>query len=126
QDRTGSGSGSQGDFPGFAAQSELHGHHEETEEVTLYPDSSFIVAARIPHDTFHHEALRFYRRRAEDVWLWSPWHRVEVFNTIRQLTRHPDARRVLNQSEAKAIIHRLENDVRVGHFTHLEADWRDV
>ena len=77
--------------------------------MTLYPDSSFIVAARIPHDTFHHEALRFYRRRAEDVWLWSPWHRVEVFNTIRQLTRHPDARRVLNQSEAKAIIHRLES-----------------
>ena len=54
------------------------------------------------------------------------WHRVEVFNSIRQLVLHPDAKRRLVLAEAKALIHRLESDVRLGYFTHLEADWRDV
>jgi predicted nucleic acid-binding protein len=29
-------------------------------------------------------------------------------------------------AEAKALIHRLEADVRLDYFTYLEADWRDV
>jgi len=51
---------------------------------------------------------------------------VEVFNTIRQLTRHLETRRRLRAPEAKAIIRGLEEDVRIGYFTHMEADWRDV
>jgi predicted nucleic acid-binding protein len=92
----------------------------------LYADSSFIVACRVPYDTWHEEAVEFFGRHQEDTWLWSPWHRVEVFNTIRQLSRHPDSKRSLSQAEAKALIHRLENDVRCGYFLHMEADWRDV
>ncbi len=94
--------------------------------MTLYPDSSFVVASRVAHDTWHEEAVAFYEYHHDEVWLWSPWHRVEVFNTIRQLTRHPDAKRTLSEAEAKALIHRLENDVRCDYFLHLEADWRDV
>lgn len=92
----------------------------------LYADTSFIVASRAERDTFHRQAVRFYRGREDEAWLWSPWHRVEVFNTLRQLTRHPDRRRVLAEAEAKAMIHRLETDVRLGYFFHAEADWRDV
>lgn len=51
---------------------------------------------------------------------------MEVFNTIRQLSRNPDTRRSVSEGEAKAIIHRIENDVRLGYFTHLEVDWRDM
>jgi len=94
--------------------------------VILYPDSSFVVACRVPHDTFHREATCFFEKYQEETWLWSPWHRVEVFNCIRQFTRHPDAKRGMSKAEAKALIHRLENDVRCGYFLHLEADWRDV
>jgi predicted nucleic acid-binding protein len=94
--------------------------------MTLYPDSSFIVAARVVHDTFHREAMKYYGGREEEIWLWSPWHRVEVFNTIRQLTRHRDAKRGMSTAEGRALIHRLETDVRLGYFTHIEADWRDV
>ncbi|HWW02049.1 MAG TPA: type II toxin-antitoxin system VapC family toxin [Candidatus Acidoferrum sp.] len=92
----------------------------------IYADTSFLLATRVRRDTFHRSALDFYEEHQEEIWLWCPWHRVEVFNSIRQLVRHPDVARRLSLSEAKALIHRLETDVRLGHFTHLEADWRDV
>jgi predicted nucleic acid-binding protein len=94
--------------------------------VSCYADTSFLVALRAPHDTFHRAALDFYELRQDEVWIWSPWHRVEVFNTIRQLTRHPNARRAITAADARALIHRLEREVSLGYFTHFEADWRDV
>ena len=92
----------------------------------IYADSSFLVAFRVRHDTYHRIALKFYAVRQDEIWLWSPWHRAEVLNTIRQLTRHPEAKRRLATAEAKALIHYLDRDVRLGYFTHMEADWRDV
>jgi predicted nucleic acid-binding protein len=92
----------------------------------IYADSSFLVAFRVRHDTYHATALKFYQGRQEEIWLWSPWHRVEVLNTVRQLTRHPEPKRRLSSAEAKALMHYLERDVRLGYFTHMEADWRDV
>jgi predicted nucleic acid-binding protein len=94
--------------------------------MNLHADSSFIVASRVRHDTFHRVALQFYKGHETDVWFWSPWHRVEVLNTIRQLTRNSDRKRSFNQAEAKALIYRIEADVRLGYFFHMEADWRDV
>ena len=94
--------------------------------MNLYADSSFVVASRVRHDTFHRAALQFYKGHEADVWLWSPWHRVEVLNTVRQLTRNADRKRRFSQAEAKALIHRIEADVRLGYFFHMEADWRDV
>jgi predicted nucleic acid-binding protein len=92
----------------------------------IYADTSFLVAMRVRRDTQHQAALDFYEGNQEQAWLWSPWHRVEVCNAIRQLVRHPDKTRRLLLAEAKALIHRLEMDVRLGYLTHLEADWRDV
>jgi len=92
----------------------------------IYADSSFLVAFRVRHDTHHGVASKFYEARQDEIWLWSPWHRVEVFNTIRQLTRHPEPKRRLSSAEAKALAHYLDRDVRLGYFTHMEADWRDV
>jgi len=81
---------------------------------------------RVRRDTFHNAALDYYESQQHEHWLWSPWHRVEVFNSIRQLVTHPDSARRLRPQEAKALIHRLETDVRLEYFMHLEADWRDV
>lgn len=94
--------------------------------MNLYADSSFIVASRVRHDTFHRVAVGFYKGHEADLWFWSPWHRVEVLNTIRQLTRNSDRKRGITQAEAKALIYRIEADVRLGYFFHMEADWRDV
>lgn len=49
-----------------------------------------------------------------------------MLNTIRQLTRHPESKRRLSAAEARALAHYLDRDVRLGYFTHMEADWRDV
>lgn len=92
----------------------------------IYCDTSFLLAMRVPSDNFHGEALSYYETNQESVWLWSPWHRVEVFNALRQLVRDPQTRRRLTRGEAQMIIRRIETDVRLGYFTHLEADWRDV
>lgn len=92
----------------------------------IYADTSFLVAARVRRDNFHKPAVDYYAAQQDEVWLWCPWHRVEVFNSIRQLVRHPDPDRRLSLAEARALIHRVETDVRLGYFTHLEADWRDV
>jgi predicted nucleic acid-binding protein len=72
--------------------------------MNLYADSSFIVASRMRHDTFHRVALQFYNGHEADIWFWSPWHLVEVLNTIRQLTRNSDRKRSISQAEAKAVI----------------------
>lgn len=85
-----------------------------------------MVALRVPNDTFHREATDYFEEFQSDAWLWSPWHRVEVFNTIRQMTRHADAMRTLREGDARALIHRIEKEVRLGYFLHMEADWRDV
>src|SRR5438094_987606 len=92
----------------------------------IYPDSSFLVARRVIRDKQHEAAVEFYEAEQEESWLWSPWHRVEVFNTIRQLTRHPEARFRLLEPEAKSLVRLIEADVRLGYLTHMEADWRDV
>ena len=49
---------------------------------------------------------------------------MEISNTIRQFARGD--RPVLRETEARRIIHRLETDVRLSYFLHMEADWRDV
>ena len=46
----------------------------------IYADTSFLLAARLRRDTFHKVALDYYEAMQDEVWLWSPWHRVEVFN----------------------------------------------
>lgn len=92
----------------------------------IYADASFFVALKTQRDTFHPQAVRLYDRLQDDAWIWSPWHRIEVFNSIRQLVLHPDSRRRLQLAEAKMAIHLLEEDVRVGYFAHKEADWRNV
>jgi predicted nucleic acid-binding protein len=92
--------------------------------MTIYPDTSFIVALRFAEDVHHSIATKYFVEQEAHVFLWSPWHRLEVSNTFRQLCL--GERPFLNQAEARRIIRRLEADVRLGYFLHMEADWRDV
>ena len=92
--------------------------------MTIYPDTSFLVALRFFDDTHHASATDYFASQAEETFLWSPWHRVEVSNALRQFAR--GVQPFLREAEARRIIHRLETDVRVGYFLHMETDWRDV
>lgn len=92
--------------------------------MSIYPDTTFLVALRFFDDTHHRAATEYFASHDEESFLWSPWHRVEVSNALRQFARGD--RPVLSEGDARRIIHRLETDVRVGYFLHMEADWRDV
>jgi predicted nucleic acid-binding protein len=92
----------------------------------IYADTSFFVALNVPRARQFKAALAFYEKRQDQVWYWSPWHRVEVFNTIRQMTRDDDPRLRLPEHEAKAIIYEIQQDVRLEYFQHVEVDWRDA
>jgi predicted nucleic acid-binding protein len=92
--------------------------------MNIYPDSTFYVALRFFDDTHHEEATEYFEAHGDEGFLWSPWHRVEVSNALRQFARGKPP--VLKAADARRIIHRLETDVRVGYYHHLEADWRDV
>jgi predicted nucleic acid-binding protein len=94
--------------------------------MTIYADTSFLVAAKFRKDTHHRAALPYCEAHQDEVWLWSPWHRVEVFNSLRQNARDNDPAKGLTESEAKAVIHQFEADIRCDYLVHMEADWRDV
>lgn len=54
--------------------------------------------------------------------LWTPWQRVEVFNSLHQLER----KRGLPPRDAKRLIRRLEMEVRLGYWPHREFSWTDA
>ena len=92
--------------------------------MNIYPDTSFLIALRFFDDVHHISATEYYEEKGEETFLWSPWHRLEVSNTLRQLARGEQP--VLREADARRVIHRVETDVRLGYFLHMEADWRDV
>ena len=92
--------------------------------MTIYPDTTFYVALRFFDDTHHEAATDCFEQHGDDVFLWTPWHRVEASNALRQFARGDQP--VLRAAEARRIIQRLEADVRAGYFQHIEADWRSV
>jgi predicted nucleic acid-binding protein len=92
--------------------------------MNFYPDTTFFLALRFFDDTHHEAATEFYEARGDETFIWSPWHRVEVSNALRQFALGDQP--VVSAGDARRIIHRLETDVRVGYFLHMEADWRDV
>jgi hypothetical protein len=51
--------------------------------------------------------------------LWTPWQRVEVFNSFCQI-EHAG---ILGKGESRQIIRSLEQEVRLGYWTHIEFDW---
>jgi hypothetical protein len=69
--------------------------------MTIYPDTSFLVALRFFDDTHHASATDYFAAQAEETFLWSPWHRVEVSNALRQFARGDQP--VLRETEARRI-----------------------
>lgn len=92
--------------------------------MSIYPDTTFYVALRFFDDTHHETATDYFEHHGDDLFLWTPWHRVEVPNSLRQFARGDQP--ALREADARRIIHRLDLDVRQGYFLHLEKDWRDV
>jgi predicted nucleic acid-binding protein len=63
-----------------------------------------------------------FDREPDSSVLWTPWQRVEVFNSFRQA----EYAGLVDQGEARAMIRMLEQEVRVGYWPHVEFDWTDA
>ena len=90
--------------------------------MTAYADTSWWIACKITDDANHRAAVQAF-----DLWpdiqiAWTPWQRVEVFNSLRQLERGG----VIIPGKARELIRLLEQEVRLGYWPHTEFDWRDA
>lgn len=87
----------------------------------IYADTSFWMALRFRQEQNHSVARKYFEDRQQDGFVWSPWNRVETFNSIRQL-----ALAKIPLADARQAVYFLKRDVRLGYYSHREKDWRDV
>ena len=88
----------------------------------LYADTSWWLGYKCRRDTQHRAALSLFDRYPDAEVLWTPWQRVEVFNSFCQAERAG----LLAKSESRRVIRLLEQEVRMGYWPHLEFDWTDA
>src|SRR5437867_5236267 len=87
-----------------------------------YADTSWWLAYKCRRDTHHPAAVTLFDRRPESRVVWTPWHRVEVFNSFYQAERAG----LVGQGEARQMMRLLEQEVRLGYWPHVEFDWTDA
>ncbi|HWX18748.1 MAG TPA: hypothetical protein VN578_02470 [Candidatus Binatia bacterium] len=89
----------------------------------VYADTSFLLAERIEQDANHKAALKLVEEFDQDDWIWCELHDVEVFSTARTLTRRQD--QPLPRHTARAVVFRLERELRRGYFQKKELPLKD-
>jgi len=88
----------------------------------LYADTSWWLGYKCRRDTQHPAALSLFDRDPDAEVLWTPWQRVEVFNSFCQAERAG----LLAKGQSRQIIRLLEQEVRIGYWPHVEFDWTDA
>lgn len=88
----------------------------------LYADTSWWLAFKCRRDSHHAAALTLFDRHPEAEVLWTPWQRIEVFNSFRQTERAG----LVRKGESRQLIRLLEQEVRLGYWRHVEFDWTDA
>jgi predicted nucleic acid-binding protein len=88
----------------------------------LYADTSWWLGYKCRRDTHHYAALSLFDRDPDAEVLWTPWQRVEVFNSLCQAERAG----LLARGESRLAIRLLEQEVRIGYWPHVEFDWTDA
>jgi len=90
--------------------------------MTVYADTSWWIAYKITDDLNHHAAVKTFDRFPDIQVVWTPWQRVEVFNSLRQLERAG----IISGGKSRELIRLLEQEVRLGYWPQHEFDWRDA
>lgn len=88
----------------------------------LYADTTWWFALKCRRDTHHPAAITLFEQQFEAEVLWTPWQRVEVFNSFRQAERTGWVR----AGESRQLIRLLEQEIRLGYWPHVEFDWTDA
>lgn len=87
-----------------------------------YADTSWWVAYKGTEDAGHKTAIRLFDLWPDAQVVWTPWHRVEIFNIFRQLERT----HALKPGKSRQLIRLLEQEVSLGYWPHAEFDWLDA
>ena len=87
-----------------------------------YADTSWWVGYKCRLDAHHPVAVSLFDREPDAEVLWTPWQRVEVLNGVCQAERAG----LLQKGESRQIIRLLEQEVRLGYWSHVEFDWTDA
>jgi predicted nucleic acid-binding protein len=90
--------------------------------VKLYADTSWWLGYKCRGDFHHLAALSLFDRDANAEVLWTPWQRVEVFNSFCQAERAG----LLARGDSRRVIRLLEQEIRMGYWPHVEFDWTDA
>lgn len=85
----------------------------------VYADTSWWLALKCRRDIHHTAAITLFARKPEAQVSWTPWQRVEVYNTFRQVERAG----LVGEGEAQQMIRLLEQEVRLGYWPHVEFSW---
>ena len=88
----------------------------------FYADTSWWLGYKCRRDTQHQAALSLFEREPEAEVFWTPWQRLEVFNGFCQAERAG----LLRKGESRQIIRLLEQEARIGYWSHVEFDWTDA
>jgi predicted nucleic acid-binding protein len=90
--------------------------------VIAYADTSWWLAYKCPDDPHFAQAVRTFDRFPDAHVVWTPWQRVEVFNSLRQSERAG----IIATGKAREYIRALESEIRIGYWPHVEFDWNDA
>lgn len=88
----------------------------------IYADTSWWLAYKCRRDIHHATALKLFDRETDAQVVWTPWQRVEVFNSFRQVERAG----LIDTGESRQLIRLLEQEVRLGYWPHVEFAWIDA
>jgi predicted nucleic acid-binding protein len=88
----------------------------------VYADTSWWFAYKCRRDLHHAASVTLFDREPEAHVLWTPWQRVEVFNSFRQAERAG----LIGRGESRQLIRLLEQEVRLGYWPHQEFDWTEA
>lgn len=87
-----------------------------------YADTSWWLAYKCADDANHSRAIQMLERFEDVSVIWTPWQRVEVFNSFRQAEQAG----IVAQGKARELIRSLEQEIRLGYWPHVEFDWMDA
>lgn len=87
-----------------------------------YADTSWWLSYKCSDDANHQRALDTFDRAPDADIIWTPWQRVEVFNSLRQAERGG----LIASGKSREFIRAIEQEVRLGYWQHLEFSWTDA
>jgi predicted nucleic acid-binding protein len=90
--------------------------------VTGYADTSWWIARNSSVERHHRAAIRVFDDFHDLRVMWTPWQRVEIFNTLVQQERGG----FLAPGEARRGCRLLEMEVRLGYWPHREFSWTNA